>query len=226
MRFVRDKPAQAEKEIAAEIVRQLRAKKRLLWLVSGGSAIAIQTNVMKRVTVAVPDLLEQLLVFPVDERFGPAGHADSNFAQMEKAGFAPGSAFWFDMLAGNLAFADTVSKYSAAAEAAFGSAHIVIATLGLGTDAHTAGVLPDSPAIEVSEPTVVGYEWQDYQRMTLSLEYLRRIDQAYLLAYGSSKEEALQRLRQNQEPLSALPAKILYDIPSVTVYNDFITSEE
>jgi 6-phosphogluconolactonase/glucosamine-6-phosphate isomerase/deaminase len=58
--------------------------------------------------------------------------------------------------------------------------------------------------------------------MTLGIPMLLKIDSAFLLAYGEAKKEALERLRKNEEPVEELPAKILYDITDVTVYNDFI----
>jgi 6-phosphogluconolactonase/glucosamine-6-phosphate isomerase/deaminase len=97
--------------------------------------------------------------------------------------------------------------------------------LGLGTDAHTAGVLPGSPAVEPTDHFVVGYAWTDYQRMTSSLTALRRIAIVWLLAYGEAKAEALRRLYDNAEPLCELPGAILYELPEVYVYNDAIESE-
>jgi 6-phosphogluconolactonase/glucosamine-6-phosphate isomerase/deaminase len=101
-----------------------------------------------------------------------------------------------------------------------------MATMGLGQDGHTAGILPDSASVQDDTSAVVGYDWVDYKRMTFGLASLRRVQSAYVFAYGESKREALNRLQSNQEPLTSLPAKILYNIPNVTVYNDCITSEE
>jgi 6-phosphogluconolactonase/glucosamine-6-phosphate isomerase/deaminase len=142
--------------------------------------------------------------------------------QMRAAGFEPGDATWYDVLKKNLPMPETVSYYAQLAENAFATATTVVATLGMGPDAHTAGILPGSPAATDTTSTVVGYSWSDYERMTLGMPMLLKIDSAFLLAYGEAKKEALERLRKNEEPVEELPAKILYDITDVTVYNDFI----
>ncbi|MCA9327574.1 6-phosphogluconolactonase [Candidatus Saccharibacteria bacterium] len=209
---------------ASAVATELQAGKRVLWLVSGGSAVGAQVQIMYRLGVACGDFLENLHILPVDERYGPVGHADSNSEQMRKAGFNPAAANWHDVLTGS-SMQDTVHAYGQLAEKLYDDAAAVIATLGLGPDGHTAGVLPHSPATNDPNSSVVGYEWSDHQRMTLDLSLLREIDQAFVLAYGETKETAIQRLVANTEPLVDLPAKVLYDIPTVTVYNDFVESE-
>ncbi len=225
MQFTKERPATATEAITKALQEALQHGSPVLWLVSGGSAIPIQVACMKKLTQKVPDMLAHLTIVPVDERYGPAGHIDSNAEQMRQAGFDPGLATWFDILGEGGSLSETLARYETVVEDSFAQAKTVIATLGLGPDGHTAGVLPDSPAVVDSTATVIGYNWSDYTRMTLGLAQLQQIHAAYVLAYGDSKCEALQRIRDNQEPLSALPAKVLYDIPTVTVYNDCIESE-
>ncbi len=225
MNFVNEKSGNAVKRISQDIIALLRDDKRVLWLVSGGSAVLPQVEIMKYIISGAEGKLEQLVVLPVDERYGPTGHDTSNSEQMRRAGFSPSKTVWHDVLANNVSFGGTIVFYGSMVQTAFDNADVVVATLGLGADAHTAGILPNSPAVEDNESPVVGYEWTDFRRMTVGLTQLRKINIAYVLAYGDNKEEALQRLQKNTEPLSALPAKVLYDIPDVTIYNDFISSE-
>lgn len=224
MRFSLERVESAVEAVALAIATELQAGKQVLWLVSGGSAVGAQVQVMYRLAATHTDKLSNLHILPVDERYGPAGHADSNSEQMRKAGFNPTIAHWYDVLQGG-SMQDTVHTYGLLAEKLFSDAGVVIATMGLGPDGHTAGVLPHSPATNDPNSTVVGYEWSDHQRMTLDVSMLRDIDQAFVLAYGETKETAIQRLNANTESLVDLPAKVLYDIPSVTVYNDTVESE-
>jgi 6-phosphogluconolactonase len=212
-------------DVSKYIVSRLQNEQHVLWLVSGGSAISIQVAIMDSLAETVPDQLDKLTILPIDERFGPHGHADSNSEQMRRAGFLPRGANWIDVLSANASFDETLQNYAAVAKSSFAQAKAVVATMGLGPDGHTAGLLPGSAAVEDDSSVVVGYDWSDYKRMTLGLASLRRITNAYVLAYGESKRQALNRLHANQEPLSSLPAKVLYNILSVTVYNDCITSE-
>ena len=224
MNFSKSDSKTAIENIFQQIQRSLASGAPVLWFVSGGSAIQIQTAIMQKLSQDVPDTLTQLTIMPVDERYGPVGHADSNGAQMRQAGFAAGRARWIDILDGET-LDETLAHYEALVDENFARAKTVIATLGLGPDGHTAGVLPDSPAAYDTTSTVIGYNWSDYTRMTLGLAQLRQIDRAFVLAYGDAKCAALQRLHDNQEVISTLPAKVLYDIPRVTVYNDCLESE-
>lgn len=225
MIFSRIQQADAATHSAYTIQNELAKDRTVLWLVSGGSAIPIQVAIMQRLAVEVPAKLANLTILPIDERYGLASHADSNSEQMRQAGFEPGPAKWFDILQGGGSLRETLERYEALVEDSFAQAKTVIATFGLGADGHTAGILPDSPAALDSAATVIGYDWSDFKRMTLGLAQLQQIDRAFVLAYGEAKCAALRRLHDNQDPLSSLPAKVLYDIPSVTVYNDCIESE-
>lgn len=225
MIFSRTAKTDAIARVADTIENLLVNNRAVLWLVSGGSAVELQVAVMEQLAQKVPESLDKLTILPIDERYGPAGHANSNSAQMRTAGFNPKNATWIDVLAHGKAQAAVIENYKTTIERVLRQPHIVVASLGLGADGHTAGILPDSPAVFDAVAPVVAYQWADHNRMTLGLSRLRQIDVAFVFAYGEGKQEALQRLQANQEPLSALPAKVLYDIPNVTVYNDYIESE-
>jgi 6-phosphogluconolactonase/glucosamine-6-phosphate isomerase/deaminase len=96
----------------------------------------------------------------------------------------------------------------------------------MGRDAHIAGLLPDSPAISLEPVAVIGYEWSDYTRLTLSPDLLRQVTAAYVPAFGENKHDALNRLRANIEPFEKLPAKLLYEIAEAYVYTDQIKQEK
>ena len=225
MKFTKTDVKIATEDITKALQEALGKGSPVLWLVSGGSAVTTQVAVMERLSRTLPDKLANLTILPVDERYGAPGHSDSNSEQMRLAGFAPETATWVDVLRGGGTISETLEQYKTLVEDSFAKAKLVIATLGLGADGHTAGILPDSPAVLDTTTTVIGYDWSDYMRMTLGLAQLTQIDRAFVLAYGDAKCPALQRLHDNQEVISSLPAKVLYDIPTVTVYNDCIESE-
>lgn len=212
-------------DVAAKLAAQITQHKKALWFVSGGSAIDIQVDIMHQLNKSHERYLGNLTIIPVDERYGSFDHKHSNAAQLGQAGFNPTPALWIDVLSNNLSFEQTISQYNALAKKLIEKSDYIIATLGLGSDGHTAGILPHSPALEAGEATIIGYIWDDYQRMTISPTVFMRIDTAYVFAYGDKKQEALQRLFDNSEDVSELPAKLLYDVGSVTVYNDYINSE-
>jgi 6-phosphogluconolactonase/glucosamine-6-phosphate isomerase/deaminase len=225
MQFLREDQKAAVRTIAARICDELFAGKRVLWLTSGGSNVNAEVIIMQALRTHCADKLDGLAILPMDERYGAPGHENSNTEALRHAGFDPGAATWVDVLMHDVSFEQTVSFYNEIAATALSKAGVVIGQFGLGSDAHVAGVLPGSPAVNADETTVAGYEWEDYVRMTLTPTALKQVDTAYVLAYGEGKKDALERLRANIESLSELPAKLLYDIPEIYVYNDAIKSK-
>lgn len=226
MRFLREPNTAAAVTMAHSIRHALRQNEHVLWLVSGGSNIPVEIAVMRQLREDCPELLDDLMVLPMDERYGPSGHQNSNYQQMLEAGFAPGDAHWYDVLIDDLPLAETVDYYVDLAEETFGVASYVIGTFGMGADGHTAGILPRSPAAFDTEAVVVGYTGPDHVRMTLTQSVLVRCNEAFLLAYGETKQDALHNLEAAEHSIDDMPAQILHHIENVTVYNDSIATEE
>jgi 6-phosphogluconolactonase/glucosamine-6-phosphate isomerase/deaminase len=220
MQFLRENTGAAERTIAKQICDALYADTRVLWLVSGGSNVASEVAIMEQVRNHCIGKLEGLAILPMDERYGSPGHENSNVQALRAAGFDAGEATLIDVLMHNMPFEQTLAFYSEVTGAALDNAGAIIGQFGLGADGHVAGVLPGSVATEANENITAGYEWTDYLRLTLTPHALRAVQVAYVLAYGSSKQAALDRLRQKAEPLRDLPAMLLYDIADVYVYND------
>jgi len=225
MQFLREHQGAAVQAIAVRMCNELFANKRVLWLVSGGSNVTLEVKVMHLLRDHCADRLKGLAILPMDERYGPQGHDDSNTQALRAAGFGPGEATWVDVLMHNVPLDQTIDFYNEVASTAISNASIVIGQFGLGADGHTAGILPGSPAAVDDVATVAGYEWRDYTRLTLTPHALKAVTAAYVLAYGSSKKQALEQLRKNDEELAQLPAKLLYNVPEVYVYNEVITEE-
>jgi 6-phosphogluconolactonase/glucosamine-6-phosphate isomerase/deaminase len=224
MQFLREDQQSAVQAIATNICDGLFAGARVLWLTSGGSNVAAEVAVMDMLRTHASENLDGLAILPMDERYGKPGHADSNTEQLRAAGFNPGAATWVDILMHDLPFDQTLSFYNGVAAAAIANAGIIIGQFGLGSDGHTAGILPGSPATEIDEATVIGYEWSDYTRLTLSASALAQVQAAFVLAYGSGKKAAINRLKKNVEPFADLPSVLLYEIADTHIYNDQLTS--
>jgi 6-phosphogluconolactonase/glucosamine-6-phosphate isomerase/deaminase len=226
MQFVEEQQPAAEHAIADRIVRALRDGQRVLWLVSGGSNIAAEVAVMEQIREEAPARLPGLAILPMDERFGPSGHPHSNTQGLKQAGFEPGAAVWVDVLVHNVTFEQTVIFYNEVAGTLLQNAGIVVGQFGLGADGHVAGILPHSPSVDADEVMVAGYEWSDFPRLTLTPTALKQVSSGFVLAYGSVKQRALERLQKHNEELDDLPAVLLYDIPEVRVYLDTEVTKE
>lgn len=219
MRFIKATKEQATRYIAERLRTLLASDKSVLWLVSGGSNVELQVAVMER----IPDSLSKnLTIMPVDERYGPYNHPDSNCAQMRRAGFESKHAECVDILEEDRSADDTVKLLNdfIAREIAIGD--YIFATLGMGPDGHIAGILPHSPALSQSE-LVTHYKAADYERITLCADTIaQHCDEVVLCAYGAAKKKALHRLAERDDQRQAVPAMLLKEVEDCTVFNDVI----
>ena len=82
--------------------------------------------------------------------------------------------------------------------------HFDLVHLGLGTDGHTASLLPDDPVLDVRNRLVALTDaYQGHRRMTLTYLALARADQILWLVTGPDKRAALSRLRDGDTSIPA-----------------------
>lgn len=201
------------------VIRQQLAKnKKVLWLVPGGSAIKVAAAVSQKLAKAN---LSALTVTLTDERYGPIGHKDSNWAQLKAAGFSLKDAKLQPALKG-LSLARTAEQCSEMLEKALEKADYSIALAGMGADGHIFGIKPNSQAIE-SRQLVCGYRWDDFARLTLTPPAIRQLDEAVVYAVGEEKWPQLKAL-DKELSLKLQPAQLLKELKKVTIYNDHRSS--
>ncbi|MGC1176791.1 MAG: 6-phosphogluconolactonase [Candidatus Saccharimonadales bacterium] len=206
-------------KLARRLVRELADDKRVLWLVSGGSNIPASVQVMSTISTA---LSEKLTVLLADERYGPPGHADSNWEQLRNSGFTPKQARALPVLKAGKNLQQAAEHYDQLAKQAFAKADVVIAQLGIGDDGHIAGIKPDSPAARQQTALAIGYENPPLTRLTLTFPALRQITAAYAFAFGDNKHAALTRLQTQTIDLEQQPAQILKQLSEAYLYSDQI----
>ncbi len=212
MQFIKVKnPQEGQVYLAQALLRQLNKDQRLVWLVSGGSNIAISKEVRK----ALPsDKLKNLTLALIDERYGPLGHSDSNHTQLKKAGFDFKGIKFVPVITGDhLSLELAAEDYERRIKSLFKESDMIIGQFGIGSDSHTAGILPHSPASKDDERLVIGYHGPDFKRITLSFKALRMVDEAYIFAFGEDKLPALSLLRGKNQPLNSQPAQIFRQSP-------------
>lgn len=225
MRFVHRPVEEAVEAVTAALSSALARGEKVLWLVSGGSNIKPEVAIMEQLRLTVADVLPNLTILPIDERFGPKGHENSNAAALRTAGFNPGAATWYDILDDADNLAATTDAYNQLAARLLDQADTVVAVCGLGADGHTAGILPHSPALTGASFTAFSYEWSDFTRLTLTPAALKRCNTVFVLAYGVTKQTALETLASRTSDTATTPALLLWDISDTTVYNDSIETE-
>lgn len=203
-------------ELIANKLSELLRTQSVTWFVSGGSNITYQAKSIELLQQNGADL-SRLRILLIDERFGPVGHADSNWQQLADAGFAvPGPTYIAPFTENEQLLDDAVIRYAAIVENVLQNDSYTFAQLGMGDDGHTAGILPNSAATESSD-TVVGYASEPYQRMTLGFSALRQLDEVALVAFGDSKQAQLDRLQETVDPKDQ-PVQVIKDIEHVTIY--------
>jgi 6-phosphogluconolactonase/glucosamine-6-phosphate isomerase/deaminase len=211
--------APAAGHIADTISRALAGNNRVLWLVPGGSSIAVAVEASR---LLQGNDLQRLSVTLTDERFGPVGHTDSNWLQLQEAGFALPGAKLVPVLDGHDREA-TVRAYGQLLTRLFAEHDFKLGLFGLGADGHIAGALPASPAVSSSD-MAVGYVAGVFERITMTPQAITQLDEAVVYAMGESKQPVLTQL-QKELPLDQQPAQVLKKVPSVTIYNDMIGEE-
>jgi 6-phosphogluconolactonase/glucosamine-6-phosphate isomerase/deaminase len=138
-------------------------------------------------------------IYQVDERIAPAGDPDRNLTQL-LASLPPGSGAGIHAMpveADDLEAA--AADYERSLPDAFDLVH-----LGLGSDGHTASLVPGDPVLEITdrEVAVTGL-YQGRRRMTLTYPALNRARRTLWLVTGEDKVDALHRLRTGDETIPA-----------------------
>lgn len=217
MQLVRETTDLGEK-MADALISALQAHDRVIWLVSGGSNIAISVDAMRRLD---DELTRKLVVMQTDERFVALDSADCNWYQLHNAGFDTKQAAVFPVLVEGESRDETVARYSETVLREFIAADYIIGQFGVGADGHIAGIKPDSPAA-ISDQLVCGYQWEDFERVTLTFPALQQVDEAFAFVFGEEKRPTLEKLRGDIPSLAEFPAGVLRTTPISTVYNDQI----
>jgi 6-phosphogluconolactonase/glucosamine-6-phosphate isomerase/deaminase len=202
--------------LSGEIKTALASSKKVLWLVPGGSGIDIAVAVAE--TLRSNSHIANLTVSLTDERYGPPGHKDSNWQQLKDKGFSLPNARMLPVLNGS-GLENTAHSYASLAASALASSDWAIALAGMGADGHIMGIKPQSPAVDYGE-LAAGYEWSDYQRLSLTSAALKRLDEVVVYAVGKEKWPQFDRLAQDIEPRDQ-PAQLLKRLKKVTIFNDY-----
>lgn len=207
-----DAPA---KYLADLISAQLRDGRRVLWLMSGGSAVAVAVEAAR--LLGAQDLA-RLTVSLIDERYGVVGHVNSNWTQLLAAGFDLPVATLHPVLTGAGQEA-TAADYEAFLYEQFGgAADYCVGLLGIGPDGHTSGILPHSPAVTATG-LVCAYDGGGYQRITTTPVALDKLSEAVVYAVGEAKWPQLDRL-ETDLPLAEQPAQALKKLAKTTIFTD------
>lgn len=203
--------------------------KPVLLMLSSGSALSLLDY------VGQTTLGENLTVSMLDERFS-VDESVNNFSQLQK------TEFYTQALEADVSFFGTLPRHDDTMESLKtrwetdlktwteeNPKGLIIATLGLGKDGHTAGIFPEADekkfkAMFESENWVaahdVGEKNQYPKRITATLTFLKKIDFALAYVVGQEKKEKLDAVILKQGKINELPALGCQEIKDVKIFTD------
>lgn len=172
--------------------------------VSGGSTPGAMLAALAR----HPMPWEQVHIVQVDERIAPDGHPDRNLALLHERFLAAliGTAPTIHAMPVTTADPDTAARRYAAllVELAGDPPVLDVVQLGMGSDGHTASLVPDDPILDVGDRDVaVTGPYHDRRRLTCTFPLLSRARQRVWLISGAAKADALARVLAGDRSLPA-----------------------
>jgi 6-phosphogluconolactonase len=200
-----DSVARAAASMIAEKARSgVAARGRFIMAVSGG-----RTPWMMLRALSNQDLpWEKVHVVQVDERVAPAGHQDRNLTHLYDSLLTRAPLPMDHIYAMPVEGADleaAAAQYAEKLQEIAGSPPVLdLAHLGLGSDGHTASLIPGDPVLKVAEADVaLTGLYQGRRRMTLTYPILNRSRCILWLVTGSEKAGMLARLRDGDLSIPA-----------------------
>jgi 6-phosphogluconolactonase len=151
---------------------------------------------------------KNVYVVQVDERVAPDGDSDRNLTHLRESLLSqtplpPEQIFAMPVEADDLLAA--AASYNQTLRAIAGSPPVLdLVHLGLGSDGHTASLVPGDPVLDVDDRDVaLTGVYQGHRRMTLTFSVLNRARDILWLVAGESKLDMLQRLRGGDKTIPA-----------------------
>ena len=202
----RDAASRAAADFIADACRDGVAERGSVSIaLSGGRTPSDMTAMLAEEDIPWDDIE----VFQVDERIAPRDDPDRNLTLIER------------MLPLARIHAMPVEDADVVAAAArYGASlpeRLDIVHLGVGTDGHTASLVPGCAALDIRDRDVaISIEYHGRRRMTLTYPAIDRARQVVWLVVGEDKREALHQLL-NGDP--SIPASHV-QAPAQTVFTD------
>ena len=231
-RFADKEKTRANAQKALSVVFEKNKNAPILFLSSGGSALELLeglslTNKKALITLGM-----------LDDRFTDTDSEEvSNFLQLTKTKFfcemLSGGAMLIDTsVQSNESLSDMAERFHASLQGwrMIHPSGVIIATMGIGADGHTAGIMSNMPKnkfgtfFENDEVYAVGYDTggngEHRARVTVTFPFLRMIDHALVYIVGAEKERALASIMSKKGNLQETPARIMREMKDVSIFTD------
>jgi 6-phosphogluconolactonase len=190
--------------IAAEARDAVRERGRFCLAVSGGSTPWLMLRALAQQDMPWP----ALHLFQVDERVAPGGSADRNLTHIGESllSHAPLAAAQVHAMPVDDTDLDAAARrYVQTLREIVGTPPVLdLVHLGLGSDGHTASLVPGDAVLGVADADVaVTAPYLGHRRMTLTFPVLDRARRVLWLVTGAEKRATLARLRAGDRAIPA-----------------------
>jgi 6-phosphogluconolactonase/glucosamine-6-phosphate isomerase/deaminase len=206
------------------------SKKQILLMLSGGSALEI-VNYLGNHTLG-----DNLTISVLDERYSE-DPTINNFSQLQKTDFYQEALTAESSFFGTLPRKDeTIEMLAARWESnlenwwAENPNGLIIATLGMGADGHTAGIFPYPENPEKFKELFENGGWltaydalgkhKYFQRVTANQEFLKLINYGIAFACGTEKKNKLDTVIEKKGEAYEVPALLWHEIANVKIFTD------
>ena len=112
----------------------------------------------------------------------------------------------------------TATAFAALLKGRLAAAEYRLGFFGIGPDGHTAGILPESPAVAAAG-LAAAYDAGAFQRLTMTPRAIAQLDEAVVYAVGEAKWPVLDNLDRDVA-VALQPAQSLKQVPALTIFND------
>jgi 6-phosphogluconolactonase len=195
---------QAAEVIAGEARAAVKARGRFTVAISGGRTPWLMLRALSSLDVP----WKNVHVLQVDERIAPADHADRNLTHLY-ASLLVQSQLGRDQIhampveSSNLD--EAAVRYARTLVEVAGSPPVIdLVHIGLGSDGHTASLVPGDPVLDVTDADVaLTGVYQGRRRMTLTYPAINRARRVLWLITGEDKAAMLVRLRRGDQAIPA-----------------------
>ena len=185
-------------EIVASALRD-NGDRKILYLLSGGSSAVIGVKALSGLDEQVRN---NIAVALVDERFVSYDSTDSNAKLLKDIGILNYTPNFIEVLEAESSSdrAMTAYNYQQKLLQAQKKSEIIIAILGIGSDNHTAGILPGIN-IDNNNEIIVNYSSDKFERISISPSFFGSIDLLYAYVEGEEKEAAIDKFSEVLDPV-------------------------
>lgn len=231
MKVIEDKNREELRVFATQELQSLfktYTNSPLLFLTSGGSSFELLENLKiehPRFSIGV-----------LDERYSTDSSSNNFVTLFQSQFFKENEKQFLHVIDTRVQNGESLDEFSSRFDTLLkdwkeeNSEGVIVATLGMGSDGHIAGIMPYPENAVIFEGLfndprrfVVGYDAESKNkyslRATTNIPFLKEIDFAVGYITGDNKKEAFSRVI-GQGTLHATPARVMHEMKNVTIFTD------